>query len=283
MAHGAVIVTGSSSGIGRATALHLDRLGFRVFAGVREPEDGEALAERARGALEPLIVDVTQQSTIDAALARVSDAIGDGGLAGLVNNAGTAGGAPLELLPEAELRRQFDVNFFGAVAMTQAFLPLLRQARGRIVNISSIGGRSASPGFGAYNASKFALEAASDVFRLELHPWGIHVAVIEPGSIATDIWDSGIKTTDRLTEQMPQGKRKLYDPMIAAVRAAVESTAAEGIPPEEVAKRIEHALTAERPRTRYLVGRDAKIRAIVSAVLPDRAMDALIRRLMKLN
>ncbi len=177
---GAVLITGASTGIGAACALHLDRLGFRVWAGVRRPSDGEALVGQASRQLTPIILDVTDSNSIAAALAGVGAGAGGDSLAGLVNNAGIVVAAPVEILPIAELRTQLEVNVIGLVAVTQAALPLLRLGRGRVVNIGSISGRMATPVIGAYAASKFAVEALTDALRVEVQPWGIDVALIEP-------------------------------------------------------------------------------------------------------
>ena len=277
----AVVVTGASTGIGRATALHLGSLGFDVLAGVRRRRDGERLASEATGRITPVILDVTDADSIEAAARRIGDRLGDGGLHGLVNNAGVAEPAPMEIMPIDALRRQIEVNLVGQVAVTQALLPLLRRARGRIVNVSSVGGRVSSPGLGAYSASKFAIEAISDAMRMELHPWGIHVSVIEPGPIRTEIWRRGGDAADSTMERIPEEHRRLYGGLIAAVRKLAERTQDRAIPPEKVARRIAHALTARRPRTRYLVGADARIQVALATLLPDRGYDALVRRLLR--
>jgi NAD(P)-dependent dehydrogenase (short-subunit alcohol dehydrogenase family) len=278
--HGAVVITGASTGIGRATALHLASLGFEVFAGVRRTGDGESLDSEAGEKLSPLILDVTEADSIEAAARTVADAVGDAGLGGLVNNAGVAQPAPLEIMPLNALREQLEVNVVGQVAVTQAFLPLLRRARGRVVNISSVGGRVASPALGAYAASKFAIEALSDSLRMELRPWGIHVSVIEPGAIRTEMWRRGTETGDSMLERIPAERRRLYDGLLTAVRGFSERAQKRAIPPQRVAQRVEHALTARRPRTRYVVGTDARVRVALAALLPDRANDALIRRVL---
>jgi NAD(P)-dependent dehydrogenase (short-subunit alcohol dehydrogenase family) len=185
MSKGNILVTGASTGIGRACALRFAELGYRIFAGVRKLADGEALRANSSGNIEPVLLDVTQTESIVGALA-VAD---DQPLAGLVNNAGIALVGPLELLPIDAWRKQFEVNVIGLVAVTQAFLPLLRRGRGRIVNIGSIAGRSALPGSGAYDSTKFAVEAITDVLRMELHAFGISVSVIEAGAVATPIWE----------------------------------------------------------------------------------------------
>jgi NAD(P)-dependent dehydrogenase (short-subunit alcohol dehydrogenase family) len=268
---GAVVITGASTGIGEVSAMHLSGLGFRVFAGVRKPED----AERARqSGLEPLTLDVTDADSIRSAVEQV----GDTPLAGLVNNAGIAVAGPLEFIPVDEFRRQLDVNVVGQVAVTQAFLPALRQARGRIVNMGSIGGRVALPLLSPYAASKFALEAITDSLRRELRPWGIQVSIIEPAAIATPIWDKSREANEELARDAPPEAEQLYGKLINRIRAETAELARTGLPPIEVAKAVEHALTAEKPKTRYLVGRAAKGRAAAAALLPDRAFDRLIAR-----
>ena len=273
-------MTGASSGIGEACARRLTAAGFHVFAGVRKPADGDRLQHEIPG-VTPVILDVVDQDSIANAAREVGEAIGPTGLAGLVNNAGIAVPAPLEYQPIDDFRRQVEVNLIGQVAVTQAFIPALRTARGRIVNVSSIGGRVAVPLLGAYAASKFALEGFSDVLRRELRPWGIHVAVMEPGTIATPIWDKGIASGDQLNETMPPAAQEAYGKLIAFVREASIKGARDGLPPDAVAKDVEHALTARRPRTRYLVGREAKSRGLIAWLVPDRVMDTAIARTMR--
>jgi NAD(P)-dependent dehydrogenase (short-subunit alcohol dehydrogenase family) len=275
MPSGTVLVTGASSGIGEATALHLRELGFDAVAAVRKDEDAERLA--ARG-LRTVKLDVTDVDSIAAA----REELGDGPLAGLVNNAGVAVAAPLEFLPLDQLRHQLEVNLIGQLAVTQRFLPALRAARGRIVNVSSIGGRVALPLVGAYHASKFALEAVSDTLRRELLTQGVDVIVIEPGGVKTPIWRKGDELATELTADLPPEGRRLYGSLIAAIRTQTTKIATEtGIEPSVVAEAIGHALTAKRPRARYLVGRDAKMRAPAAAVLPDRLMDRIVARTLR--
>jgi NAD(P)-dependent dehydrogenase (short-subunit alcohol dehydrogenase family) len=281
MSKRAVVITGASSGIGEASALHMEGLGYQVFAGVRKEADGERLRDASAGSVTPVSIDVTDQDSIRAAATQVGDAVGEGGLAGLVNNAGVAISGPLEFIPIDELRRQLDVNLIGQVAVTQAFLALLRKGRGRIVNVSSIGGRIALPFAGPYAASKFGIEAVSDSLRRELRPWGIEVSVIEPGSVATMIWEKGTAKARELTENLPPQGQELYGGAIAKVQKLAAETAARGIPPEEVAKAVAHALTSSKPKTRYLVGRDAKMRARVAGLVSDRVFDRLIARALE--
>jgi NAD(P)-dependent dehydrogenase (short-subunit alcohol dehydrogenase family) len=273
VSRGLVLVTGASTGIGEACAGHLASLGFSVFAGVRKDAD----ADRLRGeGVEPVRLDVTDGDSIEAAARRVG-----GDLAGLVNNAGIAVSGPVEFVPLDEWRRQLEVNVLGQVAVTQAFLPALRRARGRVVNNSSIGGRIALPLAGPYAASKFALEAVSDSLRREVRGFGVEVVVVEPGGVATPIWDKGLDTADSLMDGMPEDAERLYGGLAAALRAEAERLGREGLPPTEVAQVVGRALTARKPRTRYLVGRDAKARAKLAAILPDRAFDSLVARALK--
>jgi NAD(P)-dependent dehydrogenase (short-subunit alcohol dehydrogenase family) len=269
---GTVLVTGASSGIGEATAFHLRELGFDPVAAVRKDEDAERLAGSG---LRTVRMDVTDVDSIAAARAE----LGDGPLAGLVNNAGIAVAAPLEFLPLDQLRRQLEVNLIGQVAVTQRFLPVLRAGRGRIVNVSSIGGRVALPLLGAYHASKFGLEAVSDTLRRELLSQGVDVIVIEPGGVKTPIWRKGDELAAELASDLPPEGGRLYGALIRAIGKQTAKIATEtGIEPREVAEAIGRAFTARRPRARYLVGRDAKMRAPAAAVLPARVMDRIVAR-----
>ena len=205
----AAVVTGSSTGIGRASALALARDGFRVFAGVRKPEDGEALVAAAEGELEPLSLDVADGDAIAAAAERVREATG-GRLAGLVNNAGVVVPGPVEGVDLDELRRQLEINVVAQVAVTQAFLPQLRAAHGRVVFMSSIGGRMSLPYLSPYNASKHALEAIGDSLRQEVGPFGVDVAIVEPGAVATPFWDKGLAEAPKARAAMDPELLELY-------------------------------------------------------------------------
>jgi NAD(P)-dependent dehydrogenase (short-subunit alcohol dehydrogenase family) len=272
MASGTVLVTGASTGIGEATAIHLRELGFEPVAGVRKDEDAKRLG---RSGIRSVRLDVTDSDQIAAARAE----LGDGPLAGLVNNAGIAVASPIEYLPVDQLRRQLEINLIGQVAVTQAFLPALRRAGGRVVNVSSIGGRVALPLLGAYAMSKFGLEAFSDALRRELRAQGVDVIVIEPGGVRTPIWRKGGELAEEISADMPAEGERLYGPMIEAIRkesANIEQV--RGMPPRAVAEVIGTALTTAHPRARYVVGRDAKSRAVAGRILPDRVMDRLIGR-----
>jgi NAD(P)-dependent dehydrogenase (short-subunit alcohol dehydrogenase family) len=275
VSNGYILVTGTSSGIGEACARHLGGLGFNVFAGVRKQEDAERVAGER---IEPVIIDVSDDASVASAAESIGDAVGNRGLAGLVNNAGIAVAGPLEFIDIDDFQRQLDVNVTGVLRTTQAMMPLIRQARGRIVNISSIGGRVAIPLVGPYNASKFALEGMSDSLRRELRPWGIHVGLIEPGAVATPIWDKGVEQAEEIERDAPPEVRERYGEVMDAIRKQSEKNRTEGVPPQEVAEAVAHALTSSKPKTRYLVGRDAKMRGPIGKVLPDRAMDAAIAR-----
>ena len=279
-ASGAVVITGTSTGIGRATAVRLAGMGFRVCAGVRKPADADELAQTP--GITPLIIDVTDAASVAAAAETVAGQTGSAGLRGLVNNAGITVPGPLEFLPLDDLRRQLEVNVVGQISVTQAFLPQLRTARGRIVNIGSIGGRMSTPFIGAYHISKFGMEALSDSLRMELRPWGIHVALIEPGSIATLLWERGRAAADGLLAKLPPRAEQLYGGAINAMREASAKFEKQGIPPDKVAKAIAHALTAKTAKTRYLVGMDAHAQAILATIVPDRLMDRLMAWQLKL-
>jgi NAD(P)-dependent dehydrogenase (short-subunit alcohol dehydrogenase family) len=262
----AALVTGASSGIGAACAVRLAGAGWRVFAGVRRAGDAPA-------GTEEVLLDVTDEDQVREAAERIGE------LHGLVNNAGIALAIPLEFIPLDELRRQLEVNVVGQVAVTQAFLPQLRRARGRIVFVGSIAGRSALPFLGPYAASKHALEAVTDTLRLELRPFGVHVSLVQPGSIRTPIWTRSAAAADVLANGAPAQLAELYGERIAAFREVALKRGAKGASPELVARAVEEALTMERPRTRKLVGLDAKFRSGVEK-LPDRLRDRVYERVL---
>ena len=245
---------------------------------MRKEEDGKRLRKQASEWLSPLMIDVTDETSIKAAVDTVASSVGEAGLAGLVNNAGIGVGGPLEFLPIEELRRQLEVNTIGQIAVTQAFLPLIRQGHGRIVNMGSIAGRMAWPFIGPYNASKFAMEALTDSLRQELRPWGIHVSIVEPGSIAKPLQENAWAAVAEQGADLPEKANLLYGEMLGAMLKAIRKFEKAGIPRDEVAKVVEHALTAEKPKTRYIVGRDAQIQRVLARVVPDRIRDRLVRR-----
>jgi NAD(P)-dependent dehydrogenase (short-subunit alcohol dehydrogenase family) len=277
-----VVITGASTGIGEACALHLDGLGWRVFAGVRTIAAGEVLQAKSSARLLPVCIDVTDAASIASAREIVTRELGVHGLTCLVNNAGIVVAAPLEFVPLDDVRRQFEVNVIGAIAATQAFLPLIRKSRGRIVNIGSDNGRLSLPIMGPYCASKFAIEAITDALRIELAPWGIEVVLIEPGNIATPIWRKSLAEARRIEAALPPEYQRLYGSQVASVRAFAAEFGSRGSQPLAVAKMVARALDERRPDTRYPVGLDARVTTTLVRFLPDRLLDRLIRRLLNL-
>jgi NAD(P)-dependent dehydrogenase (short-subunit alcohol dehydrogenase family) len=267
-----VLVTGASRGIGRATALHLAKAGWTVFAGVRDELAGKKLmAESAK--IQAIQLDVTvpdQVASLDDLLPDRVDA--------LVNNAGIAVAGPVEAVSLDGLRYQFDVNVFGQIAVTQAVLPRLRKAKGRIVFVSSMNGRIAIPLSGFYNASKFAIEGLGDNLRTELQPWGIKVILIEPGCIDTDPWRAMMGILDEVDAGLSPEHRELYAAHRAVQRKMCAKLQQQTAPAEKVAKAIEDELTRRRPHSRRLVGRDAHAMIAMKTVLPTRAFDFLFTR-----
>ena len=272
---GHVVVTGTSTGIGAATATHLAAEGFQVFAGVRRDEDGEALTMQAPDGLTAIRLDITDAATISAAVNTVARAVGARGVAGLVNNAGIVKPAPLEFQPLDDFREQLELNLVAHVAVTQAFLPLIRVGGGRIVNVGSIGGRLVLPIHGAYSASKFGMEALSDALRLELRQWGIHVSLVDPGATESAIFGKTLAEIDSLESTLVDDGYRLYAEQIDAVRRLVVKTAADAAPPDVIAKAVSHALTSNNPKTRYLAGHGAEAAATLARLtdgLKDRAV-----------
>jgi NAD(P)-dependent dehydrogenase (short-subunit alcohol dehydrogenase family) len=278
---GGVVVTGASTGIGYACAIHLDRIGFRVFAGVRRDEDAERLRSQASERLVPVKIDVTDSESIRNAALEVATALGSDPLNGLVNNAGIAVSGPVEYLPIEEVRKQLEVNYIGQVAVTQTFLPLLRRAHGRVVNIGSVGGEVALPFLSPYAASKHAIEGFSDSLRREVEPLGVRVSVVRPGAIQSSIWERGNAAADEVLARVPPEALKVYGDAVRGARAAANQRAQEAIPAQEVADVVEHALTADKPKTRYVVGRTGKVMVALERWLPDRAFDRLVARAMR--
>ncbi|HWW53788.1 MAG TPA: SDR family oxidoreductase [Acidimicrobiales bacterium] len=276
-----VFITGTSTGIGEAAALHLDRAGYRVFAGVRKEADGQRLTDVASQRLRTLLVDVTDVASVEAAAKAVAAEVGDAGLGALVNNAGVAMGGPIEYLDLDDWRRQLEVNVVGQVAVTKSFLPLIRQGSGRIIFIGSIGGRVAAPFVGPYSASKFAVEAIAESLRQELEPWAIPVTVIEPGAVKTPIWAKGQSQADDIEAAMPPEARERYGPAVQELRRVLRMQDRMGIPPQRVAEAIARVLTARTPPTRLLVGRDAKAGALLVRLAPDRTRDAILRTIRR--
>jgi NAD(P)-dependent dehydrogenase (short-subunit alcohol dehydrogenase family) len=278
----AVLITGASTGIGAACALYLDSRQVRVFAGIRKQADGDALCAKSSSRLTPVRIDVTDRASIAAAADTIQSLVGEAGLDGLVNNAGIAVGGPLEVLPLEQLRQQFEVNVFGQFAVTQAFLPLVRKGRGRIVNMGSIAGRVPLPFVGPYSMSKSALDAMTTALRLELDAWGIEVSLVEPGAIATPIWKKSTAVADALQSTVQHDAWLLYGEHLACIRRVIAEAEQHAISVDAVAKAVWHALTSRRPKPRYLVGPDARFRACLAALLPQRTQDRLHRWFFKL-
>jgi NAD(P)-dependent dehydrogenase (short-subunit alcohol dehydrogenase family) len=274
---GTVLVTGASTGIGRACVLHLDSLGFSVFAGVRSEADFEQLRSEGGARLQPVLLDVTDGEQIAACAEQVRLQSPDG-LAGLINNAGIAVAGALEAIPIEEFRRQIEVNLTGQVAVTQAVLPQLRQSQGTLIFISSDNGRLAAPCLAPYSASKYGIEAVADALRVELRPFGVRVVLVEPGAIRTPIWEKTFTAAAALRERYPPEFESLYGSMSDSVEASAAKLAARGVPAERVAQTVAHAMKRRRPRARYTVGREAKLAAVVVRALPDRLRDRLVAR-----
>ena len=272
-----ILITGASSGIGAATALHLDRCGMEVFAAVRALDDGEDALTGASDRLRRISLDVTDADSIAKAMATVSEHVGGAGLDGLVNNAGIGVPGPLELLFAEDLRRQLDVNVVGQVAVTQAALPLLRAAGGRIVFVGSVGGRLASQFAAAYHASKFAMEAIADAWRQELDPEQLAVILIEPSAISTPIWDKAQERLDALLAD-PDPRVARYRDRLQEFRETLGSADEHGKSPDDVAAIIEQALTEDSPDTRYVVGAAGKVATALRPLIPDRFADKLAER-----
>jgi NAD(P)-dependent dehydrogenase (short-subunit alcohol dehydrogenase family) len=267
-----VLVTGATRGIGRATAIRLAEHGWEVFAGVRRPQDGEGLTGSQPGRISPVVLDITDPDQV-AGLERALP----GELDAVVNNAGIVVGGPLEAVPLSELRNQLEVNVVGQVAVTQALLPRLRRSRGRIVFVSSLNGKVATPLTGPYNASKFALEAVADSLRMELAPWGIRVALVEPAQTDTDLWRRADDQLESTVVLLSAEHRNLYAKHIEGYRKSIPRSQRMARPAETVAETIERALTARRPRARYVVGTPARIQAVLARMTPTPVLDVMLR------
>jgi NAD(P)-dependent dehydrogenase (short-subunit alcohol dehydrogenase family) len=267
-----VLVTGAARGIGRATVLRLAASGWEVIAAVRRPEDGDALVRAQPGRIAALALDITdadQVAALDATLPAKLDAV--------VNNAGVVVGGPVEGLDLSELRRQLEVNVVGQVAVTQAVLPRLRAARGRVVFVSSVSGRVATPMMGAYSASKFALEAMADALRMEVAPWGIRVVVVEPAQTDTDLWRGADGDLDDSVASLSPRHRELYAKHIAGFRKSIPRSQRMAAPVDGVTATIERALTERRPRARYVVGAGARVQALLAQLTPTAMLDTVLR------
>jgi NAD(P)-dependent dehydrogenase (short-subunit alcohol dehydrogenase family) len=273
------LITGTSTGIGEACVARLAERGWTVFAGVRRAEDGDRVKATHSGDVRPVILDVSKRDDTHRVIAEITADVGDKGLQALVNNAGVGVGGPVEYVTEADWRWVFDVNLFAVVALTQAAIPLLRTGRGRIVHVGSIGGRISSPGLAPYSASKHALEALAESQRHEFARSGtpIRVALIEPGEVKTAIWDKADASTEDVERALDDTGRRRYQWLIDQARGFIDEGREKGVPPDKVADAVEHALTAPKPKARYLVGPDAKLSGHVVTRLPDPLRGALVR------
>jgi NAD(P)-dependent dehydrogenase (short-subunit alcohol dehydrogenase family) len=276
----AVLITGTSTGIGKACALYLDRMGYRVYAGVRNQVDGDNLRKDASERLTPVILDVTDENSIVEAAGVIEKEAGVN-LFGLINNAGIGRGGALEVTPVVEIRKLMEINVIGLMAVTQAFIPMLRKSKGRIINIGSTSSVLAIPGASAYCASKFAVRAITDSLRVELKPFDMKVILVAPGAVESEIWAKG----KAYKEEM----RKAVKPEIAELYAPLRrfgdrlNTELKKIPADEVAKIVAHALTSKKPKPYYLVGKDAK-GAARAARFPKGLLDwAILKRIQKLG
>jgi NAD(P)-dependent dehydrogenase (short-subunit alcohol dehydrogenase family) len=266
-----VLVTGASRGIGKAIVARLASDGWDVYAGVRTDADAAAVSAIPR--VHGILLDITSAEHVAALVDSLPKR-----LDALVNNAGIVVGGPLETLSVNDLRRQLEVNVVGQLAVTQAVLPRLRDSRGRIVFISSVNGKIASPIIGAYCASKFALEASADALRMELRPWRIQVSVVEPAQTATDMWDTAEDTADELEAAMTPGQRVLYAKHVAGFRKMIPVSRKMAVPTEKVADVVHDALTARRPRARYAVGLGPALQIALMRNLPPSAADLVLRK-----
>ncbi|WFE26569.1 SDR family NAD(P)-dependent oxidoreductase [Solwaraspora sp. WMMD791] len=265
------IVTGASTGLGAAAARELARRGFHVLAGVRRDADADAIRSAD---IEPVALDITEPEQVAALAARVAS--DPRPLHALVNNAGIQVNAPVETLPMEQWRWTFEVNLFGHISVTQALLPALLRSKGRVVNVSSIGGKVAMPTYGAYAGTKFALEAVSDSLRREVAPLGVPVIVVEPGGVRTEMATRGIATANRLAAQMTPEQEERYGDLVQANNSLMASGTESGLTAEAAARVVAKAVTTRRPRTRYTIGRDAALITRLTRLLSDRMLDRVI-------
>lgn len=270
-----VVITGASSGIGRAAVARMARSGWSVFATVRKQQDGDELRSDYGASVTPVMLDVTERPSVGAAAERVASLLEGAGLDGLANVAGVGKVRPVEYMTHDDLQEIFDINVFGQIDVSRAFLPLLRKARGRIVNITSIGAHIAIPFGSLINASKSAFGILNDTLRLELYPFGIHVAAVEPGAIKTPAVDKTLGDVEAVIRNLPANGVAQYGAMLRTFARLAYDREMNGSSPDVVADAIHHALTASKPRSRYRVGKHAILLATLAAFLPDRLLDAV--------
>lgn len=278
-----ILITGTSTGIGRATALHLDQLGYQVIATVRRENDAQNLHASASSNLRTLLLDVTSPASLAQFHEELQRELGQGGLWSLVNNAGIGKSAPLEFFPIDQVRHLFEVNLFGLLAVTQVCLPYLRQEQGRIINISSTASLVVAPFLGPYSASKWGVNALSNALRLEVRPFGVQVSVIICGSIQTPIWEKGGALARRLWAELPAEATRLYGTQYEQYGHHFQQIGHKGLPPEKAATIIATALSSNRPKQSYYLGSDAQQFRLFNKLIPERLRDWLILRTIGLN
>lgn len=277
-----IMVTGTSSGVGRSTALLLSASGFEVLATVRNKADARVLQKENPDHIHPVIIELQDQGMIKDAVLQIADKTGENGLYGLVNCAAMLHCGPLEYFPRELWFEQYDVNLFGPIALTQAMLPLIRKANGRIVNIGAVGGGISLPFYGAIASSKIAFEAVNDCLRRELHPFGISVTIIEPGGIATPANNKMRASVTRFLRDLePIGQERYGEAMEAFSQWAFKMHQ-NNLRPEKVANTVMKALKARRPKIRYRLGWDSRGAAVLMKLLPDRWFDMIILKISKL-
>jgi NAD(P)-dependent dehydrogenase (short-subunit alcohol dehydrogenase family) len=275
-----IVITGSSTGIGKACALHLDKLGYKTYAGVRKQTDGDRLREEASDRLVPIILDVTDADSITAAVSTIEREAG-GNVFGLINNAGIGRSGVLEVTPIDEIRKVMDVNIIGLMAMTKALIPMLRKNKGRIINIGSTASFLASPGASAYAASKFAVRAVTDSLRLELQPFGMSVILVAPGAVESEIWEKGTAYKNEMRRSIKPENAQRYATLIKFGENLIKEI--KKIPAKEVAISVAQALASKKPKPYYIVGKDAKA-GVKAARLPKSLLDWIfIKRIQKLG
>lgn len=270
-----VVITGASSGIGLSSVSRMVQSGWRVFATVRKPQDGDRLRSDFGTSVTPVIMDVSDRVSVTKSAEQVESQLDGFGLDGLVNVAGVGKVAPVEYMTQKALLEIFDINVFGQIAVIQAFLPLLRKARGRIVNISSVGAHIAIPFGSLINASKSALGIFSDTLRLELHPFGVLVSAVEPGAIKTPAVDKTLGDVEGVIRNLPPNGQAQYGEILRGFARRAYEREMNGSSPQVVARAVHHALTATRPRTRYRVGKHATLLAALATLLPDGLLDVI--------
>ena len=288
----AIVITGASTGIGEAAAREFDRLGYRVFAGVRSDDAADRLRNGTSKRLTPVRMDVTNADSLRAAAVEIDTATGEAGVHAVLCNAGLVVASPWELVPIDDLRALFEVNVFGVAATLQSFLPALRRAAkqstdqytSRIVITGSVSGRCTPAYIGPYSASKHALEAMADALRIELRHWRIGISLLEPGAVSTPIWGKAHSTTrDRLDRPDVAPRVSLYDADIDQVFLATSDARDNGMAVDEITRRMVHAVTATTPKTRYPIGRHIGLAIRLRRWLPDRLWDRILKREMGLK